>query len=79
MRLALGYAAFAVAAACFVWDYYLGWDDTKFYTQIAVVVYLFINSALNGWMQQVEKGAVYCGTAPSGEKVSCHPPPACFL
>lgn len=69
VRLALGYSAFFLAAACFAWDYYLGWDNTKLYTAIAVGVYTLLNGALTGWIMFVEKGVVYEGTSPSGEKV----------
>ncbi|KAJ3523897.1 hypothetical protein NM208_g12273 [Fusarium decemcellulare] len=46
VRLALGYSAFAIAAACFVWDYKLGFESTKLYTAVAVAVYTLINTAL---------------------------------
>lgn len=69
MRLALGYSAFLVAAACFLWDYKFGFESTKYYTAAAVVVYSILNSALTLWIWGKEKGIVYVGTAPSGEKV----------
>lgn len=70
MRLSLGYSAFFLAAACFAWDYKLGHDHTKYWTAAAVVLYVILNAAMTGWMQFVEKGVVYEGVAPSGEKVS---------
>lgn len=69
VRLALGYSAFIVAALCFGWDYKLGWDDTKWWTAAAVVIYGILNGGLTFWMQYVEKDVIYEGTAPSGEKV----------
>ncbi|KAK3990274.1 microsomal signal peptidase 25 kDa subunit-domain-containing protein [Cladorrhinum sp. PSN332] len=67
VRLALGYAAFALSAACFAWDYKLGFDNTKYYTAAAVAVYALINTFLTVWIFYVEKGTVYEGTSPSGE------------
>jgi signal peptidase complex subunit 2 len=71
VRLALGYSAFLVAAACFGWDYKFGFDKTKYYSAAAVVVYSVLNSALSLWIWLREKGTVYEGVAPSGEKVPC--------
>ncbi|KAK4061951.1 hypothetical protein H0G86_007553 [Trichoderma simmonsii] len=70
VRLGLGYSAFLIAAACFAWDYKLGFEDTKFYTAIAVAVYTILNGALTFWMMFVEKGVIYQGIAPSGEKIT---------
>ncbi|KAF5013748.1 hypothetical protein FDECE_289 [Fusarium decemcellulare] len=70
VRLALGYSAFAIAAACFVWDYKLGFESTKLYTAVAVAVYTLINTALTVWITFREKGVIYEGTSPSGEKIS---------
>lgn len=67
VRLALGYAAFAVAGLCFLWDYKLGFEATKWYTAAAVAVYTLLNGALTAWILYVERGTVYVGTAPSGE------------
>lgn len=67
VRLALGYSALALAAACFAWDYKLGFDSTKHFTAAAVAVYTLLNGALTFWMFAVERGTVYVGTAPSGE------------
>ncbi|KAI0184121.1 microsomal signal peptidase 25 kDa subunit [Xylaria flabelliformis] len=69
-RLALGYGAFAIAAACFLWDYKLGFEDTKWYTAAAVALYTIINGALTLWISFVEKGTVYQGTASDGTKIS---------
>lgn len=69
VRLGLGYSAFVLAAACFAWDYQFGFDDTKTYTAVAVVVYGILSYALTYWVSDVEKGNVYTGKAPSGEKV----------
>ncbi|EEY20011.1 conserved hypothetical protein [Verticillium alfalfae VaMs.102] len=70
IRLALGYTAFAIAGACFAWDYKFGFDATKQYSAIAVALYTLINSALTLWIWLVEKGVIYQGTSPSGEKIS---------
>ena len=72
VRLALGYSAFALAAACFAWDYQFGFDNTKYLTAVAVAVYTVLNSVLTFWIMFREKGTVYEGTLPSGEKVA-HP------
>ncbi|KAI2622964.1 SPC25-domain-containing protein [Hypomontagnella submonticulosa] len=69
-RLALGYSAFAIAAACFLWDYKLGFESTKYYTAAAVALYALLNGALTYWIGFVEKGTVYQGTAPDGSKIS---------
>lgn len=68
-RLALGYSAFAIAAACFGWDYKFGFENTKYYTAAAVAVYAILNTVLTIWITFVEKGIVYEGIAPSGDKV----------
>jgi len=69
VRLALGYSAFLVAGACFLWDYKFGFDATKYYTAAAVAVYMVLNGALTMWIWGREKSIVYVGTAPSGETV----------
>ena len=68
-RLALGYLAFAICAACFYWDYKLGFEDTKVYTAIAVAAYTAINGFLTFWIWGVEKGTVYVGTNKAGDKI----------
>ncbi|OAA38625.1 Signal peptidase complex subunit 2 [Metarhizium rileyi] len=70
VRLALGYSAFVIAAACFGWDYQFGFDNTKYYTAGAVAIYALLNGFLTFWLSMVEKGTVYQGTAPSGERVT---------
>lgn len=69
VRLALGYTAFAICAATFYWDYKLGFESTKLYTTIAVVLYSLINGILTFWIWGVEKGATYVGTSPTGETI----------
>lgn len=69
VRLALGYSAFALAGACFLWDYKLGFESTKYLTAAAVVIYTLLNGALTLWIWRMEKGTVYVGRAPSGETV----------
>ncbi|KAG6010823.1 hypothetical protein E4U21_004211 [Claviceps maximensis] len=70
VRLAVGYGAFAIAAACFGWDYKFGFDNTKYYTAAAVAAYALLNGFLTFWMSSVEKGTVYQGKTPSGEKIT---------
>ncbi|KAL1854929.1 hypothetical protein Daus18300_011249 [Diaporthe australafricana] len=70
VRLGLGYSAFFIAAACFLWDYKLGFESTKYYTAAAVAVYSLLNTALTLWIWLREKGIVYVGTAPRGETVT---------
>ncbi|KAM0188013.1 hypothetical protein ACHAPA_002581 [Fusarium lateritium] len=70
VRLALGYTAFSIAAGCFLWDYKLGFESTKYYTAAAVALYTLINTALTLWIMFREKGIIYEGTSPSGEKIS---------
>lgn len=69
VRLAIGYTAFAICTACFYWDYKLGFESTKYYTTAAVALYTILNGALTFWIWGVEKGRVYVGTSPSGDKV----------
>lgn len=68
-RLALGYSAFAIAGACFAWDYKFGFESTKYYTAAAVAIYALLNAVLTYWIAYVEKGVVYQGVAPNGDKV----------
>lgn len=75
MRLALGYSAFAICAACFYWDYQFGFESTKYYSAAAVALYTLLNGALTLWVWLVEGGTVYVGTSKAGDKVS-HPPPS---
>lgn len=63
-RLGLGYAALIVAAACFGWDYKLGWEATKLWTACAVGLYAALNGGLTLWVWLVEQGTVYQGTCP---------------
>ncbi|KAH6854511.1 microsomal signal peptidase 25 kDa subunit-domain-containing protein [Chaetomium sp. MPI-CAGE-AT-0009] len=68
VRLALGYSAFALAAACFGWDYHFGFESTKHYTAAAVAVYTLLNGALTLWVAWAERGTVYVGrSAATGE------------
>ncbi|RYP25157.1 hypothetical protein DL765_000038 [Monosporascus sp. GIB2] len=69
-RLALGYGAFAVAGACFLWDYKFGFEATKWLTAGAVALYSLLNGLLTYWIAYVEAGTVYQGTAPDGSKIS---------
>ncbi|KAK7951442.1 Signal peptidase complex subunit SPC2 [Apiospora aurea] len=62
-RLALGYTAFVIAGACFAWDYKFGFDNTKYYTAVAVAVYTVINTILTYWIAFVEKGIISIATS----------------
>ncbi|OBT47799.1 hypothetical protein VE00_01558 [Pseudogymnoascus sp. WSF 3629] len=70
VRLALGYSAFAICAACFCWDYKLGFEDTKYYSAAAVALYTLLNGALTLWVWLVEGGTVYVGTSKAGDKIT---------
>lgn len=72
IRLALGYAAVAIAAATFYTDWKLGWDATKSYTMAACVLYFILNSFLTYHIWKVEAGRVFVGTREGGQKAS-HP------
>ncbi|KAH6630826.1 microsomal signal peptidase 25 kDa subunit-domain-containing protein [Chaetomium sp. MPI-SDFR-AT-0129] len=70
VRLALGYSAFALAAACFAWDYHFGFESTKYLTAAAVALYTLLNGALTLWVLYAERGTVYVGTSrATGETV----------
>ncbi|KAH0562373.1 hypothetical protein GP486_002939, partial [Trichoglossum hirsutum] len=69
VRLALSFAAFAIAAVTFVLDYKFGFESQKKFTTVAVGIYFAINTALSYWIWGVERGKVYEGTAPNGAKV----------
>jgi signal peptidase complex subunit 2 len=69
VRLALGYSAFLAAGLCFLWDYKWGFESTKWLTAAAVAFYSLLNGALTLWVWLVEKGTVYAGQAPGGEKL----------
>ncbi|KAK1960939.1 microsomal signal peptidase 25 kDa subunit [Colletotrichum eremochloae] len=70
VRLALGYSAFLIAGACFLWDYKFGFESTKYYTAAAVALYSLLNGALTLWIWLKEAGTVYEGISPSGEKIN---------
>ncbi|KAK4674012.1 signal peptidase complex subunit spc2 [Podospora pseudopauciseta] len=69
VRLALGFSAFALSAACFAWDYNFGFESTKTYTAFAVALYTILNGLLTFWIFYVEKGTIYQGTSPKGDKI----------
>ncbi|KAK3397486.1 microsomal signal peptidase 25 kDa subunit-domain-containing protein [Sordaria brevicollis] len=66
-RLALGFSAFLLSAACFAWDYKLGFEATKQYTLVAVILYTLLNGALTYWIMFVEKGTIYVGKTKDGK------------
>jgi signal peptidase complex subunit 2 len=65
----LGYSAFAVCAACFYWDYTLGFESTKYYSAVAVAIYTILNGALTYWIWAVEAGTLYIGVNKVGDKI----------
>jgi signal peptidase complex subunit 2 len=69
VRLAIGYGSFAIAVACFLWDYQFGFENTKLYTAGAVAVYTLLQGALAFWTSRVEEGTIYQGRSPSGELI----------
>jgi signal peptidase complex subunit 2 len=69
IRLAIGYTAFAICAACFCWDYTFGFESTKYYSAVAVALYSVLNGALTYWIWAVEKGTLYVGTNKNGDKI----------
>ena len=70
VRLAIGYTAFTISAACFVWDYKLGFEATKYWTVAAVATYTLLNAVLTAWIIFKEKGIIYVGVAPSGDTIT---------
>ena len=80
VRLALGYSAVIVAAITFYADYKFGWDNTKYWTFWAVLVYFTLNGALTFWIWGVEKGKVFTGEIdhPSVGRVSVRGNPDMF-
>ncbi|EFW99621.1 signal peptidase complex [Grosmannia clavigera kw1407] len=69
VRLALGYGAFSVAGACFYWDWKLGFEDTKYYSAAAVLVYMALHAALSLWAKFVEKSTIYVGKSPVNNEI----------
>ncbi|MCJ1408873.1 hypothetical protein MMC19_002950 [Ptychographa xylographoides] len=66
IRLTLGYSAVIIAAATFIFDYKLGWDETKGITFYAVIAYFLLNGALTLWIWFAEKGKIFQGTSAKG-------------
>lgn len=73
VRLSLGYAAVVIAAITFYFDFKLGWEQTKYWTLWAVIVYFILNGALTFWIWKVEKGIVFVGSF-NDKKVDIGPP-----
>ncbi|GAB7342502.1 hypothetical protein MBLNU457_g0694t1 [Dothideomycetes sp. NU457] len=61
-KLILGYTAVLLSAACFYWDYTLGFEATKHYTLAAVLLYFALNGAFTYWTWYVEADTVYVGS-----------------
>jgi signal peptidase complex subunit 2 len=71
LKLALGYSAVIIAAVTFALDYKYGFEATKRFTTLAVVVYFILNAAFTFCVWHVENGLVYVG-AWKGRKVYTH-------
>ncbi|KAI6246641.1 Signal peptidase complex subunit 2 [Erysiphe necator] len=69
IRLAIGYIAILISAVTFFWDYKFGFESTKVYTAIAVLIYTIFNGILTYWMSFVEKDIIYVGTNSQGDKI----------
>ena len=69
VKLGLGYTAVIIAAITFALDYKFGFEATKAFTTLAVVIYFLLNGAFTWWIWQVEKSMIYVG-AWKGRKVS---------
>ncbi|KAK9472126.1 signal peptidase complex subunit 2 [Dipodascopsis tothii] len=69
VRLVLGFASVAVAAAVGAYGYLYEFEQTKFYTSVGVVVYFVLNLLFTAWSSFVEKGVVYEGVR-DGQKIS---------
>lgn len=61
VRLGLGFAACAIAAATFYFDFTMGFEKTKSYTLYAVLVYFTLNTLLTVWIWWIEGNIVYLG------------------
>lgn len=68
IKLAVGWTAVVIAAVTFAADYKLGWETTKYWTALAVVLYAGLNSFFTYWLWYVEKGLIFEGTR-DGKKV----------
>ncbi|TQS36756.1 hypothetical protein Golomagni_02784 [Golovinomyces magnicellulatus] len=69
IRLAVGYLAVSISAASFYWDYKYGFQSTKNYTAVAVLLYTILNGFLTYWITFVENGIIYTGTSPRGDRI----------
>ncbi|RKF76653.1 Signal peptidase complex subunit SPC2 [Golovinomyces cichoracearum] len=69
VRLVVGYLAISISAATFYWDYKYGFQSTKNYTAVAVVLYTILNGFLTYWINFVEDGIIYTGTSPLGDRI----------
>ena len=57
-----------LAAACFAWDYYLGFERTKIWTMAAVGCYTVLNYGMTRWTKDMERGTIYLGRSPDGKQ-----------
>lgn len=69
VRLALGFASVAIAAATAAWDYYAGFFDAFNFTAVGVILYAILNGAYGFWIWKVEAGVVYSGLAADGSTI----------
>jgi len=58
-----------ISAVAFGFDYQLGFEKTKYWTAVAVVLYFILNSGFMLWTTYVEKDLVFTGDK-QGRKVS---------
>lgn len=61
VRLGLGFASVAIAAATAAWDYYAGFFEAFNFTAVGLVLYALLNGAYALWVWKVEAGTVYSG------------------
>lgn len=61
-RLAIGYAAVAVAGLTAAYDYYVGFFEAFNWTALGLVLYLVLNLAYVFWIWKYEAGTIYAGT-----------------
>ena len=62
VKLAVGYTSVLISAACFAFDYKLGFAETKYWTAAAVAIYFILNGIYTYWLMYVEKDVVFTGS-----------------
>jgi len=61
IKLVIGYSSVVMAGATFILDYKFGWEETKHFTLLTVVIYFLLNSLYTYWIYFVEKDIVFEG------------------